>query len=118
MTTPVPLTRATRTSVMLSAELFRVDRPTASQHRVTNISETGICIAQAGDLENGTVVVVSLGRIEHAAADVVWVRSGLAGLRFQTPIDVAQARLRRATDRVVPPPAAGWLTDLNNPYRG
>ncbi|MEG3169303.1 MULTISPECIES: PilZ domain-containing protein [Sphingomonas] len=113
---PPSLARATRTSVMLSADMFRVDRDGASQHRVTNISETGLCIAQAGDLVTGTVVVVAIGSIAPTAANVVWVRSGLAGLAFQTPIDVSEARRRRASGSTLRPPAAGWLAELNNPY--
>ena len=112
----VPLSRATRTSVMLSAEIFRVDRPGGSQHRVTNISETGLCIAQPGDLTVGSVVVVAIGRIEQVAADVVWTRTGLAGLRFQKPIDVAEARTRRPAGASKVAPSAGWLAALNDPY--
>ncbi len=116
MDTTVTLSRATRTSVMLSADMFRAGRAGASLHRVTNISETGICIAQPGDLAIGSVVVVTIGRIEQVAADVVWVRSGLAGLRFQAPIDVAEARARRPAGYRSVAPSAGWLAALNDPY--
>ncbi len=114
---PPSLARATRTSVMLSADVFRVNRDGASQHRVTNISETGLCIAQAGDLDAGAVVVVAIGSIVPTAADVVWVRSGLAGLAFQKPIDVSEARRKRPSGSTLRAPAAGWLTELNSPYR-
>ncbi|MGA1798015.1 PilZ domain-containing protein [Sphingomonas sp. 4RDLI-65] len=116
MDSPVPLSRATRTSVMLSTELFRAGRAASSPHRVTNISETGICIAQPGDLIVGSVVVVTIGRIEQVVAEVVWVRSGLAGLRFQAPIDVAEARARRPAGYRSIAPSAGWLAALNDPY--
>ncbi len=116
MDSSVPLSRATRISVMLSADLFRVGKAGGSPHRVTNISETGICIAQPGDLEADSVVVVSIGRIEQVAADVVWVRSGLAGLRFHVPIDVAEARARRPAGYRSVAPSAGWLAALNDPY--
>jgi len=112
----VPLSRATRTSVMLRADIFRLNRTGAESHRVTNISETGLCIVQADALEVGSAVVVAIGQIAPVAADVVWVRGGLAGLRFHKPIDVAQARLRRSAGDVVTPPAAGWLAELNDPY--
>ena len=103
---------------MLSAEVFRVDRDGASQHRVTNISETGVCITQAGDLVAGrTVVVVAIGSIAPTPANVAWVRSGLAGLSFQKPIDVPAARRRRANGVALPAPAAGWLAELNSPYK-
>ncbi|KQN31473.1 PilZ domain-containing protein [Sphingomonas sp. Leaf38] len=112
----VPLSRATRTSVMLKADLFRLDRTDADSHRVTNISETGLCIVQPDGLAVGSVVVVAIGQVQSAAADVVWVRGGLAGLKFHKAIDVARARLRRGAGDTVTPPAAGWLAALNDPY--
>lgn len=101
---------------MLRADVFRLNRPNAESHRVTNISETGLCIVQAEALEVGSVVVVAIGQIEPIAADVVWVRGGLGGLRFHKPIDVARARLRRSAGDPLAPPAAGWLAELNDPY--
>ncbi len=112
----VPLSRATRTSVMLKADVFRLNHSAAESHRVTNISETGICIVQPDGLVVGSVVIVAIGQVQSAPADVVWVRGGLAGLKFHTPIDVARARSRRGADEKVTPPAAGWLAELNNPY--
>ncbi|MGU3390180.1 PilZ domain-containing protein [Sphingomonas sp. M1A8_2b] len=111
------LARATRTSVMLSADVFRADRPGSTAHRITNISETGICIVQPAGLAPGNVVVLSIGRVEHLPADVVWVRAGLAGLRFHDPIDLALARTRRMAGHVSVPPSAGWLAALNDPYK-
>jgi hypothetical protein len=116
MDNSVDLSRATRTSVMLSAELFRDGRQGSSAHRVTNIPETGLCIAQPGDLAAGSVVVVTIGRVEQVPADVIWVRTGLAGLKFQTPIDIAEARARRPAGYKSVAPSAGWLTALNDPY--
>ena len=116
MDSSVSLARATRTSVMLSADVFRAGRARSGAHRVTNISQTGMCIAQPDDLAPGAVVVVTVGRVEQVAADVVWVRSGLAGLRFHAPIDVAVAKTRRPAGQVSAAPSAGWLAQLNDPY--
>ncbi len=116
MDSSVALSRATRISVMLSAELFRDGRHGSSAHRVTNISETGLCIAQPGDLAVGSVVVVTIGRVEQVPADIIWVRTGLAGLKFQRPIDVVEARGRRPAGYKVVAPSAGWLAALNDPY--
>ncbi len=101
---------------MLSADIFRADRAGGTSHRVTNISETGMCIVQSADLSVGSVVVIAVGRIEDVVADVVWVRAGLAGLRFHDPIDVALAKTRRLAGHVNAPPSAGWLAALNDPY--
>lgn len=112
----VPISRATRTSVMLSAMIFGLNRTAGEAHRVTNISETGLCVVQAGAIDEGSVVVVTIGQVEQAPADVVWVRAGLAGLKFHRPIDVQRARLRRVAGQVLAAPAAGWLAELNDPY--
>ncbi len=101
---------------MLSAELFRAGTPGSSTYRVTNISETGLCIARPGNLAVGSVVVVTIGRVEQVPADVIWVRTGLAGLRFHTPIDLAEARARRPAGYVSVAPSAGWLAALNDSY--
>ncbi len=100
---------------MLSATVFRLNR-VGEPHRVTNISETGLCIVQAGALDVGSVVVVTIGQVEQVPADIVWVRAGLAGLKFHTPIDVARARLRRAAGQAAAAPSAGWMAELNDPY--
>ncbi|WP_121904243.1 PilZ domain-containing protein [Sphingomonas sp. PP-CE-3A-406] len=110
------LGRATRTSVMLSADVFQAGRAGSTAHRVTNISEMGMCIVQPVKMAVGDVVVLVIGRVEHMAADVMWVRAGLAGLRFHEPIDLALARARRVAGHVIAPPSAGWLAALNDPY--
>ena len=110
------LGRATRTSVMLSADVFQAGRPGSTAHRVTNISETGMCVVQPPGLTPGNVVVLAIGRVEHVIADVVWVRAGLAGLRFHEPVDLALAKTRRLAGHVIAPPSAGWLAALNDPY--
>ncbi len=61
-------------------------------------------------------MVVTIGQVEQEPADVVWVRAGLAGLKFHSPIDVARARLRRVAGQPAAAPAAGWLAELNDPY--
>jgi hypothetical protein len=111
-----PAPRRARTSVMLGADLFRMGTAVPSRHRVANISATGLCIAQADAITPQETVVVSVGQVEQAVADVIWVEGGLAGLSFQSPIDLHAARLRR---RGTPPPtpAAGWMAELNDSYR-
>lgn len=101
---------------MLSADVFQAGHSGSTAHRVTDISETGMCIVQPSDLLKGSVVVVAIGRIEQVVADVVWVRAGLAGLRFHKPIDLVLAKTRRLAGHVIASPSAGWLSALNDPY--
>lgn len=108
--------RPARTSVMLRAEIFREGTRDATQHRVLNLSATGLCVAARDEFTPDSAVAVSIGQVEHAAADVVWVRAGKAGLRFREPLDVAAARRPRVGDAALPP-AAGWMAELNSPYR-
>lgn len=75
-----------------------------------------MCIVQPSTLSADSVVVIAIGKIEHVAADVVWVRAGLAGLRFHEPIDLILARTRRSAGHVTVPPSAGWMAALNDPY--
>ena len=110
-------TRAPRTSVMLTTHVFPLDGGDPSAHRVVNLSATGVCIAQPAGLATGAMVAVSIGRVDHAPADIIWVRGGLAGLRFRRPIDLPKARMRRVGGAPTTPPGAGWLRDLGDAYR-
>ncbi len=116
MTEDIPTTRPPRSSVMLSAHIFRERVAVPSVHRIKNISETGVCLAQDGELTEGTVVVLSVGQADHVAADVKWVDCKLAGLAFREPVDLIRARMRR-TDGGQPAIASGWLAELNHAHR-
>ena len=116
MTEEKPAVRSPRRSVMLSAHIFRDGVADPSVHRIKNISETGVCLAQDGELTEGTVVVLSIGQADQVAADVKWVDCKLAGLAFREPIDLARARMRR-TDGGQPAIASGWLAELNHAHR-
>lgn len=102
---------------MLSAHVFRMGHAAPSQHRVTNISETGVCLSQGDMMAPGSVVVLSIGQHVNVAADVKWVRGTQAGLAFHAPIDLATARLRRTGSGMIPPVASGWLSELNHMHR-
>lgn len=116
MNAPANLPRSPRTSVMLRAFVFGTDGKAPSEHRVVNVSDSGLCIGQAERLRAGTIVVVNIGMVEHAPADIVWVDSGLAGLKFHEEIDVAAARTRNKDARSSHAPAAGWMAELRSPY--
>jgi len=102
---------------MLRALVYRLDDSAPSQHRVINLSAQGARLGGAGQFEVRSMVIVSMGQVEHVAADVVWVQGDFAGLNFHAPIDVARARLR-PRDVVMPPPTGGWLGELRDRYRG
>lgn len=118
--------RAPRDSVMLSAIIERFGGGAPTRHRVRDLSSGGVRIDQAAALPVGATVLVTVGALEAVGATVVWVRDGAAGLRFATPIDPADARAKAAlaprakqepsaADR--PVPTAGWIPNLNSPYR-
>ncbi len=108
--------RSPRSSVMLRAFVQYSDRPANTQHRVLNISRTGVCIAKVEGMAADDVVAVTIGQTGYVPAKVAWVRDGNAGLTFQTPIDPAIARMR-APDAGMPQPTSGWMGEMKEFYR-
>jgi hypothetical protein len=119
--------RLPRQSVFLSATLQQFGSKEASKHRVRDLSEGGMRIDKAAGLQVGATVLVSVGVLQAVDATVVWLRDGWAGLRFAALIDAEQARgkaavtpkARSSSSEPLPDnsPTAGWIQDLNNPYR-
>lgn len=109
--------RDPRTSVMLSADVVRSEGSQPTQHRVLNVSKSGVCIAKPVGLVADMPVMVSLGRVDHVAARVKWVRNDRAGLRFDEPIDLAAARQRRPGNAGPPPPTSGWMAAADERFR-
>jgi hypothetical protein len=117
METPEKSLRSSpRTSVMLRALLHAAGARDPTEHRVVNMSATGLCVAQGRKLKPGTIVVVTLGMLEYIPADVLWAESGLAGLQFHEPIDVQAARTRPKGGARYSAPAAGWIAEIRSPY--
>jgi len=114
---PDATTRDPRTSVMLIADVVRSEGSQPTQHRVLNVSVSGMCIAKPVGLVADMPVMVSLGRVDNAAARVKWVRGERAGLRFDTKIDVDAARQRRPGNVAPPPPTEGWMAAANERFR-
>lgn len=110
------LPREPRTSVMLSARVWKTGWDEPSVHRLINISANGACVARATSLVGGDVVTVQIGSMEAVAASVAWSRHGVAGLRFAEPIDINAAR-RSRTDTSTTTIAAGWFADRPDAYR-
>lgn len=120
-----PVARAPRNSVFLSATVERFGGGAPTKHRVRDLSTGGVRIDQAANLQAGATVLVTVGALEAVGATVVWVRDGAAGLAFAHPVDPDAARAKAA---VAPRPAtrpsaagvvptAGWVPNLQNPYR-
>lgn len=114
---PDATTRDPRTSVMLSAEVVRSEGSQPTQHRVLNVSVSGVCIAKPVGLVVDMPVLVSIGRVDHIGARVKWVRGDRAGLRFDEAIDLDAARQRRPGNGAPPPPTSGWMAAANERFR-
>ena len=110
----VPELRDPRESVFLMAELLLAGADPV-RCRVTNLSTRGVCLAQVPQLSPNAKVRISIGSIIGVAADVMWARDPLAGLRFDYAINLVEARQRKRLH--VPPPSAGWTVDIKNAYR-
>ena len=108
--------RDPRTSVMLSADVVRSEGSRPTQHRVLNVSKSGVCIAKPVGLATDMPVLVSIGRVDHVGARVKWVRGDRAGLRFDEAIDIDAARQRRV-GAAPPPPTSGWMAAADERFR-
>ena len=97
---PLLQPRSPRESVLLSAQIATFGGGAPSKHRIRDLSATGARIDQASMLGSGATVLVSVGLLEAVGATVIWVKDGVAGLKFAVPIDPDAARARAA----LPPP--------------
>lgn len=115
---------------MLMAMVEQFGGKAATKHRVRDLSVSGIRIDNAAGLRPGTTILISVGALQAIGATVQWVRNGFAGIAFAELIDPVDAHKKAAiaptvpakpvtmeTPRVVPPPTAGWIEELRNPYR-
>jgi hypothetical protein len=106
--------RTQRDSVMLMARIHAPGSLERSEHRVRNLPAHGICIEHSTGLSRGEALFVDLGQLTEIAAEVMWSRGTLTGLRFQQAIDVAAARKRRSASTAV---KSGWAATITDPYR-
>lgn len=118
--------REPRQSVFLSTTLERFGSAARTKHRVRDLSSQGMRIDLADGLQAGATVLVAVGQLEAVGATIVWVKDGSAGVKFAKPIDPDQARGKAAVRRkadIAPNQqkqrgaTAGWVADLNSPYR-
>jgi hypothetical protein len=114
---PDPLPpRESRSSVFLRA-LVDVGEGSV-ECRVHNISLSGACIDNVGNLSPDRCVLVTMGMHHHVKAQVCWSGDGRAGLRIDgEKIDIGRARRPRGTVEERPASRAGWLAQLYDAYR-
>ena len=111
--TPPP--REPRSTVIIRAVVTHGDE--RSERRVRNLSTTGACVDAQGDLPEGATVTIEIGNARAVFADVVWVKSTMAGLRFRSALDLAAARKPRAPSAPGALLKAGWAAELDHAYR-
>ena len=124
---PNPAERAPRLNVMLMAtvEHFRGSAPT--RHRVRDLSTGGAKIDNADKMLAGETLQISIGAAQAITATIKWVRGNSAGLSFEEPINIDEARKNVASQpkpiarpklRVASSePTVGWFKGLKDPYR-
>jgi hypothetical protein len=84
------------------------------ERRIRDLSATGACVEQSGNLIAGDKVLLDIGPLQGIAGRVVWVTEYLAGVAFAEPIDVAKARKPRPE---VVTAASGWVSGFVDPGR-
>ena len=116
MSGDVPADREARVSVIIRA---LIEAPNLSvDRRIRNLSRSGACCDNMGDLKAGMRVLVSMGALTQIHAEVMWANERLAGLRFDgLPVNLDAARKPRSAVPPVSAPGAGWLAQIDDPYR-
>ncbi len=108
--------RERRSSVILRA-LIETGQATVDS-RVRNLSASGACVDNDAGLVPGMRVLVSMGTLHHLHGEVMWATGRLIGLRFDAAsIDIDSARKPRGTVASASPAGAGWLAQIDDPYR-
>ena len=87
---------------------------TERERRVRDLSVTGACVEQSGNLMIGDDVRLDMGTLTGVVAKVVWVTEHLAGVAFADPIDIAGARARKPE---VVTAASGWVSGFVDPWK-
>lgn len=102
-----------RESVMMRASVWMPGARTPTDHRIRNLSPSGACIGDPAWLKRGDHIRVTVGHVHDVDATVMWVMDGLAGIRFDRPIDLAAARRTRSVGVA----QTGWMGEINDFYR-
>jgi hypothetical protein len=84
------------------------------ERRVRDLSATGACVEQSGNLIAGDRVSLDIGPMKDIAGRVVWTTEYLAGIAFAEPIEVARTQKHRSE---VVTAASGWVSGFVDPWR-
>ena len=84
------------------------------ERRVRDLSSTGACVEQSGNLMVGDKVSLDIGPLKAIAGRVVWTTEYLAGIAFAEPIDVAKTQKPKPE---VVTAASGWVSGFVDPWR-
>jgi hypothetical protein len=106
--------RDKRSSVILKANVQSSGNPAGTERRVRNLSSHGACVDHDGELSAGENVVLFMGEVEDAVAEVMWATERLAGLRFERQVDLEAARRHRPAASNL---RSGWMANMNHAYR-
>lgn len=107
--------REPRSSVILYARIVHDNR--SAEARVRNLSATGACIDNPGELHQGDQVAVTMGTLVGLTAEVMWTSTTLAGLHFTDgAIDMAEARKPRDRGNAAVKASAGWISNIQDAY--
>lgn len=78
-------------------------------------------------MKPGETLKISIGAVREITAAIKWMRQGLAGLAFETEINIDEARKNDAAapKAILPPklrvtssvPTVGWFNVLKNPHQ-
>ena len=88
---PAHFPRAPRYSVMLMATTERLGRQATTEHRVSNLSEDGVCVQRGGIFRAGETLILTVGNLMAVGAQVQWVLNGCAGMQFTQSISIDDA---------------------------
>lgn len=104
--------REQRSSVFMRAEITRQNGD-VGEHRVRNLSTTGLCVDNDGTFTVGEKIEVRMGVLTGIGAQVIWLRKELAGLHLDEPVNLQDARKPSAIRAGV---STGWIKDVPDPY--
>jgi hypothetical protein len=99
-----------RQSLLISARLRLQDQDEFKAVLLKDVSAHGAKVKGEAGLSLGCGVHIDLPNIGVVAARVIWVQSGLAGLRFELPIEPEVLRTAVSGEyKPAPPPPGGFL---------
>jgi hypothetical protein len=84
----------------------------------STLSLTGACIEHTGELTPGMGLKLDMGTLRELDGTVMWVTERLAGLRFEQPVNLDEARKpRTAGVTEIGGVQVGWMSDIRHAYR-